>query len=84
MPRHSMVWDSHSQIHKKPIVDEQGRAISFLTGTSTTHDVTKAQRHFLLGHAIDLNTIVWVISIYLVVKQHHDGHFLALRLECNG
>ncbi|HEY9806811.1 MAG TPA: DNA cytosine methyltransferase [Candidatus Obscuribacterales bacterium] len=79
-----MVWDSMSQTHEEPTADERERAMGFLTGTTSAHDLTEGQRRFLLGQAMDLNTLVWVFGICLAIQQHHDGHLLALRSESNG
>lgn len=58
--------------------------MGFMTGNTAVHDLTEGQRRFLLGQAMDLNTLVWVVGICLVVQQHHDGHVLLLRAESNG
>jgi hypothetical protein len=79
-----MVWDANSQTHEEPTADERERAMGFLTGTTAAHDLTEGQRRFLLGQAIDLNTLVWVFGICLAVQRHHDGHLLTLRSESNG
>ena len=62
-----MVWDSSSQTHEEPNADEQEFAMGFLTGTTVAHGLTKGQRHFLLGQAMDLNTLVWCIGICCAV-----------------
>jgi hypothetical protein len=79
-----MVWDANSQTHEEPTADERERAMGFLTGTTAAHDLTEGQRRFLLGQAIDLNTLVWVFGICLAVQRHHDGHLLTLRSKSNG
>jgi hypothetical protein len=60
-----MVWDSRSQTHYEPTADERERAMSFLTGTMAAHGLQEDQRRFLLGQTMDLNSIVWIIGIYL-------------------
>jgi len=79
-----MVWDSFTQTHEEPNADERERAMGFLTGTTAAHDLTEGQRRFLLGQAMDLNTLVWVIGMCIAVQQHRRGHLLALRPESNG
>lgn len=65
-----MVWDSHFQTHEEPTIDEWRHVIGFLTGTSAAHELIEGQRYFFLGHAIDLNTLVWVIGMCLVIQQN--------------
>ena len=79
-----MVWDSLSQTHEEPNADERERAMGFLTGTTAAPDLTEGQRRFLLGQAMDLNTLVWILGMCLAVQQHHRGHLLAVRPQSNG
>jgi hypothetical protein len=60
-----MVWDSKFQTHDEPTADERERAMGFPTGTTATHGLQEGQRRFLLGQAMDLNSIVWIIGICL-------------------
>jgi site-specific DNA-cytosine methylase len=80
----SMVWDSRSQTHDEPTADERERAMGFPTGTTAAHGLQEGQRRFLLGQAMDLNTMVWIIGICLAAQQCMDGQLLTLRAEHNG
>jgi hypothetical protein len=73
-----MVWDAHTKIHTKPLVDERERAMGFRTGTTTAPGLFKGQRRFVLGKAMDLYTIVWTISLCLALQRHHGDHLLSL------
>ena len=67
-----MVWDLKSQTHDEPTADERERAMGFLTGTTAAHVLQEGQKRFLLGQAMDLNSIVWIIGICLAAQQQMD------------
>ena len=79
-----MVWDSSTQSYEEPNADERERAIGFLTGTTAAHDLTEGQRRFLLGQAMDLNTLVWIIGICCAVQHRHRDQLLAVGTQSNG
>jgi hypothetical protein len=64
-----MIWDSKFQTHDEPTADERECAMGFLTGTTAAHRLQEGQRRFLLGQAMDLNSIVWIIGICLAAQQ---------------
>jgi hypothetical protein len=63
-----LVWDSIIQEMVEPNIDERERAMGFPTGTTNVHGISEQQRRFLLGQAMDLNCLTWVVS--LVVVEH--------------
>ena len=69
-----MVWDATSQSYEEPSADERERAMGFLTGTTAAPDLSEGQRRFLLGQAIDLNTLVWVCGLCFAVQHHVRDH----------
>jgi hypothetical protein len=79
-----MVWDSEFQTHDEPTADERERAMGFLTGTTAAHGLQQGQRRFLLGQAMDLNSIVWIIGIFLVAQHPMDDQLRPLKAENNG
>jgi hypothetical protein len=58
-----MVRDSTSQTYEEPFAHERERAMGFLTSTTAAPDLFEGQRRYLLGQAIDLNTLVWVCGL---------------------
>jgi hypothetical protein len=79
-----MVWDSKSQTYDEPTADERERAMGFPTGTTAAHGLQEGQRRFLLGQAMDLNSMVWIIGICLAAQQYFHDQLLTLRAEDNG
>ena len=65
----SMVWDSKSQTHDEPTADERDLAIGFSTCTTAAHGLQEGQKHFLLGQAMDLSSIVWIIEFVLLLNN---------------
>jgi hypothetical protein len=62
------ILDSITQEMVEPNADERERAMGFPTGTTNVHGISEQQRRFLLGQAMDLNCLTWVVS--LVVAEH--------------
>jgi hypothetical protein len=62
-----LVWDSITQEMVEQNADERERAMGFSTGTTNVHDISEQQRRFLLGQAMDLNCLTWVV--FLVVAE---------------
>ena len=58
--------------------------MGFLTGTTAAHGLQEGQRRFILGQAMNLNSIVWIIGIYLAAQQRMDNQLRPLRAENNG
>ena len=69
-----MVWDDVSQAYEEPSADERERAMGFLTGTTAAPGLSEGQRRFLLGQAIDLNTLVWVCGLSFAVQGYYRDH----------
>jgi hypothetical protein len=67
--RFGLVWDSTTQEMVEPNADECKRAMGFSTGTLQVLDISEQQRRFLLGQAMDLNCLIWVISLVVVEQQ---------------
>jgi hypothetical protein len=63
-----LVWDSLAQEMVEPNVDERKRAMGFPTGSTKVPDILEQQCQFLLGQAMDLNCLTWVVSL-VVAKQ---------------
>ena len=61
-------------VTEEPNEDERERAMGFLTGTTHLCDnsISKYQRRMLLGQAMDLNCLTWILAI--VVTDQHRLH----------
>jgi hypothetical protein len=53
----------------EPNADERERAMDFSTGTTNVHGISEQQRRFLLGQAMDLNCLTWVVSLVVVEQR---------------
>ena len=79
-----MVWDSTSQSYEEPSANERERAMGFLTGTTAAPDLSEGQRRFLLGQAIDLNTLVWVCGLWFAIQHRLRDHPRVLGADSDG
>ena len=79
-----LVWDDQSQTFDDPSADERERAMGFLTGTTAAPEVSEGQRRFLLGQAIDLNTLVWVCGLSFALQRHQHAHPPMLGADTEG
>jgi hypothetical protein len=61
-----LVWDSITQEMVEPNADECERAMGFSIGTTNVHGISEQQWRFLLGQAMDLNCLTWVVSLVVV------------------
>ena len=58
--------------------------MGFLTRTTATPDLSEGQHRFLLGQAIDLNTLVWICGLYFAVQHHLRDHSVVLGVHSDG
>ena len=58
--------------------------MGFLTGTTAALDLCEGQHCFLLGQAIDLNTLVWVSRLCFAIERHQRDHPRVLRTDIDG
>jgi hypothetical protein len=58
-----LVWDSITQEMVESNADERERAMGFPTGTTNVHGISEQLWRFLLGQAMDLNCLTWVVSL---------------------
>ena len=70
--RDAMVWENHIKTHTKPSTDEREHALGFCTGTTTSYGFFEGQRRFVLGQAMDLNTMVLMVNLCFALQRHHD------------
>ena len=62
-----MVWNTHTKTHTKLLVDKREHAMGFRTGITTASSLFEGQQRFMLGQAMDLNTMVWTIGLRLTL-----------------
>jgi hypothetical protein len=56
-------WNSTKQEMVEPNADERERAMGFPTGTTNVLGLSEHQRRFLLGQAMDVNCMIWIVSL---------------------
>ena len=76
-----MVWDTYTQNHRKIFADEQEYAMEFRARTIAAFGVSKDQRQIMLVQAMDLNILVWTISLCLALQRCRGDHLLSLEAE---
>jgi hypothetical protein len=64
-----MVWDSSTQRLEEPNADERERAMGFPTGVTAAPSVSELSRRQVLGQAMDLNCLTWVLSLGLAEQR---------------
>jgi hypothetical protein len=63
------VWDSIAQEMVEPNANERERAMGFPTGITNVPSISKQQHRFLLGQAMDLNCLTWVVSLVVTEQK---------------
>jgi hypothetical protein len=53
----------------EPNTDERERAMGFPTSTTNVHGMSEQQRRFLLDQAMDLNCLIWVVSLVVAEQR---------------
>jgi hypothetical protein len=64
-----LVWDSTTQEMVEPNADERERAMGFSTGTTNVPSLSEHQRRFLLGQAMDVTCLTWLVSLVVVEQK---------------
>ena len=76
-----MLWDNHTKNHIKRLAHERERAMRFHMSTIAAPGLFESQRRFMLGQAMDLNTMVWTVGLFLALQWHHGDMLLSLGRE---
>ena len=58
-----LVWDTHIRQLVEPRADERERAMGFATGVTAVPSISEASRRQVLGQAMDLNCLTWIVSL---------------------
>jgi hypothetical protein len=53
----------------EPNADERERAMGFPTGTTNVPGLSEHQRRFLLGQAMDVNYLTWIVSLVVAEQK---------------
>jgi hypothetical protein len=64
-----LVWDTCLQRLVEPNVDERERVMGFPIVVTSVPSISKASRRQVLGQAMDLNYLTWIVSLGMV-EQH--------------
>ena len=58
--------------------------MGFRTGTTATLGLSEGQQRFVLGQAMNLHIMVWIVSLCLALQQHHHDQLFSLGTEDAG
>jgi hypothetical protein len=64
-----LVWDEKLQRLTEPSADERERAMGFPTGTTHAASITEAARRQVLGQAMDLNCLTWIVALGMAEQR---------------
>ncbi|OAE25242.1 hypothetical protein AXG93_1420s1050 [Marchantia polymorpha subsp. ruderalis] len=64
-----LLWNSIVHQLVEPNVDERERAMGFMTGVTATASVSEASRCQVLGQAMDLNSLTWIVGLGLADQR---------------
>jgi hypothetical protein len=64
-----LAWDSTIQEMVEPNADERERAMGFPTSTTNVPCLSEHQRRFLLGQAMDVNCLTWIVSLVVAEQK---------------
>ena len=64
-----LVWDTRIRQLVEPSADERERAMGFATGVTAVPSISEASRRQVLGQAMDLNCLTWVISLGMTEQR---------------
>lgn len=64
-----LVWDTHVQQLVEPNADERERAMGFPTSVTSVPSLSEASRRQVLGQAMDLNCLSWIVSLGMAEQR---------------
>jgi len=71
-----LVWDTCLQQLVEPNVDERERAMGFLTGMTFVPSNSEASCRQVLGQAMDLNCLTWIVSLGMAEQRRLRATFV--------
>ena len=69
-PGPGMVWDDREKGWTEPTAKERERAMGFPESSTAAHGLSEQSRRRLLGNAMDLNTLAWLILVGVEYAEH--------------
>ena len=73
-----LIWDDQQKALTKPTPYEQERAMEFVIGTTAVFDMFEVAQRHVLGQAMDLNCLTWIVSLALAEQQRLHVIFLSI------
>jgi len=73
-----LVWDICLQQFVEPNADERERAMGFLKGMTFVPSISKASRRQVLGQAMDLNCLTWIVSLGMAEQRWLRATFVVV------
>ncbi|CAM6084254.1 unnamed protein product [Calypogeia fissa] len=64
-----LVWDTRVQRLVEPNADERERAMGFSTGVTAVPSLSEASQRQVLGQAMDLNCLTWIVSLGMAEQR---------------
>ncbi len=64
-----LVWDTCSQQLVEPNADERERVMGFPIGMTSIPSISEASRRQVLGQAMDLNCLTWIVSLGMAEQR---------------
>ncbi|CAK9260459.1 unnamed protein product [Sphagnum jensenii] len=71
-----LVWDTCLQQLVEPNADERERAMGFPTGMTFVPSIFEASRRQVLGQAMDLNCLTWIVSLGMAEQRRLRATFV--------
>jgi hypothetical protein len=63
----------------EPTADERERAMGFATGVTAVPSISEASRRQVLGQAMDLNCLTWILSLGMAEQRRLRATSVVLR-----
>jgi hypothetical protein len=73
-----LVWDTCSQQLVEPNADEKERVMGFPTGVTSVPSISEASRRQVLGQAMDLNCLIWIVSLGMAKQCRFKATFVVV------
>jgi hypothetical protein len=71
-----LVWDTYLQQLVEPNADERERAMGFPTRMTFVPFISEASRRQVLGQAMDLNCLTWIVSLGMAEQRRLRATFV--------
>ncbi len=75
-----LIWDTCSQRLVEPNTEEREHAMGFPIGVTSIPSISEASRRQVLGQAMDLNCLTWIVSLGMVEQRRLRATFVVATL----